>query len=476
VAVFVAVTICTAHPQNFESALGGTLVIVAGCLPCAIWTLKQLGGLPVFPVFALTHIWAFGVPLLYEHPIVIRFLPEEQFLAAISVTGFLLLATLVWHQTRRKPAKSIRQCLSLESRMAETVFLVVLGAGIVFALAANGGWLTFVPGEVFSIIRAVMMALEALSCFVLSHRLGARELGGGQGWLFKALLFCLVVATLPTLYMITGISLVAIAVLGYVSASGKVPWMLIIGFALVLTFLHAGKSDIRQQYWEEEAEGTIQPWDYPVLFGKWATASVEGLWGNIPDEDERGQSMLERSSLLQLLIFEQDCASRGLPFMYGETYVIVPELLIPRIFFPGKPEAHAGTHRLNVYYGFQTEEESEHTTLGFGLLNESFANFGYVGMAMLALALGAFYGYVERVALAVPLLSLRGLFVVVVACFSFQVEYAAGVWASALFQSLVALLGLAFLLMKVRPIGGSAPESPAVPRAMRPVRPQLEHA
>ena len=114
------------------------MIIAAGCLPSAIWTLKRLGGLPVFPVFALTYIWAFGVPLLYEHPLVIRFLPEEQFVAAISVTGFLLLATLVWHQLRLKPGKPIRHCLSLESNMAESVFLLVLGVGIVFTLSVNG--------------------------------------------------------------------------------------------------------------------------------------------------------------------------------------------------------------------------------------------------------------------------------------------------------------------------------------------------
>ena len=140
-----------------------------------------------------------------------------------------------------------------------------------------------------------------------------------------------------------------------------------------------------------------------------------------------------------------------MPFMYGDTYVIVPELLIPRIFYPDKPISHEGTSRLNIHYGFQTREQTETTTLGFGLLNESYANFGLIGMALLAVTMGAYYGWVERWAAAVPLLSLRGLFAITVVSFSFQTEFAAGVYAAALSQSLVALLGLSMFVVRKNP-------------------------
>jgi len=465
----------TAHPQNVESAIGATMVIAAGCLPSAIWVLKRLGGLPVFPVCAMTYIWAFGLPLLYEHPIVTQFDPENQLIAAMSVTGFLLLATLVWHQMRLRSPKPRQRCLSLESSTAETVFLAVLAVGIVFTIAVNGWWLGALS-EVYSIVRAVMLALEALSCFVLSYRLGSRELEPGQAWIFKILLVGLIVVSLPTLYLVSAISLIGIAILGYVSASGKVPWVSIIVVSLITSFLHAGKSDMRQQYWEEEAEGAIQPWDYPGFFGKWISSSTDMLFGNVPDEDEKGQSIIERTSLMQLLLYEQEVSPDSVPYLWGETYLVVPELLIPRILYPSKPEAHFGTHLLNIHYGFQTAEESEHTTIGFGLLNESFANFGYLGMALLAVTLGVFYGYVERLALSVPLLSLRGLFVVIVACYSFQVEYAAGVWVSALFQSTIALLALSFVLMKVRPLHAGKSITSATRTGVHPPRRELEHA
>ena len=451
-AVLITTVLVTAHPQNVESALGGAMVIAAGCLPSAIWILKRLRGLPLFPVFAMTHIWAFGLPLLYEHPIVIRFEPERQLFAAASVVGFLLIATLVWHQARLRRPRPPRACLMLESARADNLFLAILVIAIFFTFAGNGWWLMALSTEMYSIIRAVMLALEALSCFVLSYRLGSGELNVSQRAVFKVLFLILLIATLPTLYMVSAISLIGIAVLGYVSASGKVPWISMIIAVLVASFLHAGKGDMRQRYWEEEDVTAIQPWDYPMFLATWVSSSADALFGNIPDDDEQGQSIVERSSLMQLLLFEQDVADANFPFLWGETYLGIPELLIPRILYPTKPEAHFGTHLLNVHYGFQTREESEHTTVGFGLLNEAYANFGLMGMAALAVVLGAFYGLVESLALSVPLLSLRGLFVVVVASYAFQVEYAAGVWVSALFQSTIALLAFSFLLMKVRPL------------------------
>ncbi len=449
-AVLVATVAVTAHPQNFESGVGGVLILVAGCIPFALWVMKQLGGLPVFPVFAMTHVWAFGFPLLYEHPVVVRFPPGAQFFAAASVVGFLLIGTVVWYWVRHRKPRPPRRCFTVDSRLAETFFIGFLVIATLYTVFLNAGWLSFLPGEVFSIVRSVMLALEALSCFVLSYRLGTRELKTGQAWIFKILFCALIVAGLPTLFLITPISLIAVAGLGYISASGRIPWLSLAASVVAISFLHAGKADMREQFWGQDQEQITEPWDYPIFFGKWVASSVEALFGNIPDEDEKPYSIVERTSLMQLLLFEQESSPDSVPFLYGDTYVILPELLIPRIIRPSKPTSHEGTYRLNIHYGFQTREQTESTTIGFGLLNESFANFGLMGMAALAIILGAFYGYVEGLALSVPLLSLRGLFVVLVAAYAFQIEFAAGVWLTALFQSTMALLGLTVLLMKVK--------------------------
>src|SRR5205807_10056325 len=81
---------------------------------------------------------------------------------------------------------------------------------------------------------------------------------------------------------------------------------------------------------------------------------------------------------------------------------------------------------------------------------EAYANFGLTGMAMLAIVLGGLYGWIERWAAVVPLLSARGLFAITVASFSFQTEFAAGVYAAALSQATCGVLLLAAFTMQKR--------------------------
>ena len=447
--VLATVVLFTAHPQYVESAIGAVIIIVASWVPAWLWIKKGGAGLPVFPVFAMTYTWTFGLPLLYEHPIVKNFDAYDQLYAAITVTGFLILSTVVWLMVRDIQVRPPKFCLSMREAGADEIFFIILLVGILFTISVNGGWLNML-GPVYSIVRAVVLSVDALACFVLSYRLGSGELTGLKGMTFKILLSIMVLVSLPPLEMINSMAVVAVAAIGYVSGSGKVPWISFIVGILVFAFLQVGKGEMRDRYWAEADQGPIQPGAYPAFFTEWVSASIDELRTPESDLNEEKHSLVERASLMQLLLYEQTL-SRSVPFLYGDTYVIVPELLIPRIFFPEKPTTHEGTYRLNIHYGFQTREETETTTIGFGLLNEAYANFGLIGMALLAVFMGAYYGWVERWAAAVPLLSLRGLFAITVASFSFQTEFAAGVYAAALFQAIVAVLGLSMFLVRKNP-------------------------
>jgi hypothetical protein len=136
------------------------------------------------------------------------------------------------------------------------------------------------------------------------------------------------------------------------------------------------------------------------------------------------------------------------PYLDGATYSLIPGLLVPRVFSPEKSASHEGTYLMNIHYGFQTRESAERTTIGFGLLNESYANFGLPGMAGLAVLMGAYYALVARWARNVPVLSFRAVFAIIVASYSFQTEFAAGVYVAALFQSTMALIGLSIIFMR----------------------------
>ena len=239
--------------------------------------------------------------------------------------------------------------------------------------------------------------------------------------------------------------------LGSASLSGarRFPWRSGLVAILLFGFLHAGKGAMREVYWQQEEDPTIQPTSYPAFLFEWVTISFRNLFGSeVEGETVESQSLLERASLMQLLLSVQAMTPDAVPYMNGETYAIIPSLLVPRILSPEKGASHEGTYLLNIHYGMQTREDTAKTTLGFGLLNEAYANFGFIGVGLLAILLGAYYAAVARWARMAPVLSFRSLFAIIVASYSFQTEFAAGVYVSALFQSVAALIVVAVLFMR----------------------------
>ena len=447
IALLALVVAVTAHPQYIESVIGAVLISVAALVPAWLWVLRKVRGLPLFPVYAITHIWTYALPLLYEHPIVAMFPADSQMIGALSVTGFLLIGTACWYGIGKGAAKPVWRTLTLNHARADALFMAVLAGGAIFNVAMLGGWLPLAPG-IQTILRAGVAALEALGCFVLSFRLGERELRAGTAMAFMILLPLLVLATLPSLVMITAMSFLAVALLGFTLGRRQFPWKTAGAVVCLFAFLHSGKSEMRDRYWHEQEVVAVPLTEYPAFFQQWVAASAEKMFSGSTAEEEEGQSLLERASLMQLLLYVQSMSPENLPFLYGETYRLIPSLLVPRIFNPQKPPSHEGTYILNIHYGLQTREAAERTTIGFGLLNESFANFGYLGMALLGAVMGGFYAAVARLARNVPILSLRSLFAILVASYSFQTEFAAGVYVTALFQSTMALLGLAVVFMR----------------------------
>jgi hypothetical protein len=151
-------------------------------------------------------------------------------------------------------------------------------------------------------------------------------------------------------------------------------------------------------------------------------------------------------------------------YLGGETYAIIPSSLLPRLFFPEKASPHYASSTLNVHYGNQTWESSQSTTIGWGLLNESFANFGHLGWVGLALCLGAFYGLITRLSIGLPSASIQSLVGIFTMGFAMQTEWTASVFITAYAQGLFSFLIVAFTFARRIRTGsfGVTPESAAV--------------
>jgi hypothetical protein len=205
---------------------------------------------------------------------------------------------------------------------------------------------------------------------------------------------------------------------------------------LVFGFLHNGKSSMRERYWSD-GQAAISVWELPGFFSEWIAAGAREIGSG--NEGLGTAPIHERVSLMHLLLLVQSSAPDTVPFVSGETYAIIPRLLVPRIFDPEKPDSHQGTAILNMQFGLQSIENTQTTTIGWGLLNEGYANFGLAGVAGVALLLGTIFGFVGRLSVGAPVMSLASMVGITFCALAIQSEFTMAVFATVLFQSLVVL-------------------------------------
>src|SRR5207245_4125394 len=169
--LLVILVVATAHPQYSESTLGACMITVVALLPVWLWMTGKAFGFPLFPLFAATHIPTHALPLLYEHPIVSLFPANNQLIAATTVTGFLLIGTLIWYLVARSIPRPPRSCLILRPGSSDFAFLVAIGGSLLLNIATTAQWLNL-PFQIFSLVRAVDLSLQDLGCFALCYRIG----------------------------------------------------------------------------------------------------------------------------------------------------------------------------------------------------------------------------------------------------------------------------------------------------------------
>ena len=192
-----------------------------------------------------------------------------------------------------------------------------------------------------------------------------------------------------SLLLVGSLSIFALAVLGFALGRLQVPWLAIALGVICIGTLHYGKEMMRYKYMYGGMYGnqskTPQPWDYVAWFGEWTGYSIDALFNQGSAAWFGGQSFANRPGLIHLLLMVQEKTPGQVPYLKGATYVIVPQLLIPRFVISERASTHEGTTLLNIHYGKQSREDTLRTTIGWGLLNEAYANFGLLGCGLLAI-------------------------------------------------------------------------------------------
>jgi len=420
------------YATRFEDFLGYSAVLFTAIAPVAIWIRAGVGGLPILPCCAILYWIYFAVPTLRGAGESTGYSPEHVLDADLTVAMFLFLATVVWTRFLRAPRSAKPSSASQHAVNRRAVLFLVtfgLGLGVSFSVIAFTS-LNHLLGNAIGIIRAASTAPLILACYFLGYGRAKRMFSSVQWIIALAALATILVLQIGGLVLITGITEVAAALIGYIYTARKVPWITVLLMTAVLSVFQAGKGAIRDRYSDVNMTAELTP----VLFSQWFEIGLDTL-----QHETKHASVADRATLLPQMIRIQQWTPSHVPYLEGETYTYLPAMLVPRIINPNRAATQVVMNMLDVRYGFLTAEQTKETAVGVNIVPEAFANFGYIGVGVLAILFGIFTGYFTRLSLGQDATSLPTLLAIAVLVTVIDLEADLSYLVSMLYQTCLAV-------------------------------------
>ncbi len=416
-------------------------VTLPAILPLLLWLRAGALAMPILPIISGLFFVYYAIPLLRSQAA--AYDSDELIQAGTAVAAFLVAAsTASWPFQRRSHG---RLSLFNQSHVADPqlVLIVFIGlcGGIVFYLAVVTGSLAWL-GASLGLVRSIVLTLTSISCYLLGHtRASGLLVGPTWGFALGGLLLLILLA-LSNLFLVGGLMYCLAAFLGYVITARRFPWLSLGTAFAVLAILHAGKFEIRNTYWAHDvSEGEeISVARIPSMMVDWFAAGMDALWSGGAESD-----VLERASLLHMLVLVQRTTPDFIPYLEGETYALLPAMLVPRFLDPEKTVSQAALNLLSMRYGLQTVESIARTTIGWGLVSEAYANFGYWAVIVVGAVFGAICGALMRLSVGAPPNSLPMFITIAAILVLLNVEADLSYLLTTLAQSVAALLIIAAL-------------------------------
>jgi hypothetical protein len=421
----------------------GLAILFLAVLPSLLWARRGGDQLPVFEVLLLTTANAYALPVLNGHADLKVYPTDLISLCAGAVLLFQITAISTYLLIRGRPGRTPFYTDEIMGHGMENY----IGYGLVLSTIYTFVSIFYessIPYEINGILRAAFYGIGLVSVFIQSRRWGMKTLRPRERSVLVATITVQVLIQFSTLFLVGGISIIVLAVVGYVAGGRRLPIVPVIAVLALVALLHNGKSVMRNKYWIEGQDH--QQVAFTGLLPFYAEWIENGLSTGSEGDQALAKKLFDRTSLMQILCLVASYTPEHQPYLDGKTYAQIPGQFIPRFFWPDKPPGHISTYTLAIYYGLQNEEATQTTTIGFGMISEAYANFGFFGVGILACALGAFYKKVHIATANSPLLSYPGLYLIILLAWSFQTEWTLSIWLSSMFQAGVAVMGIPFVL------------------------------
>ncbi|MFM8460437.1 MAG: hypothetical protein ACKOB0_16145, partial [Chthoniobacterales bacterium] len=324
IGLLVAVVALTGKQEDPAVAASGVLLVIISVLPLYLWLLGSSGGLPIWPIFALSNGISAALPVLQDVDTLDPYTGTEIIAGAMTMAGFILLGSLLWLAMTSRPPTPPRKLFAISQAHAVRYLLIFVFLGILFSSG-----LLRLPGNLMQITRGITMSLSLMAVFVLAFYHVRGILDRRSLYLMVSGLIVTLAMNLTSLMLAQGFVSAAMAILGYILGSGKMPWRIIGLLFVVVAILHPGKYAMRERYWGGEATGSLSMQTLPSFYGEWFSSGLSEIGGfsgvvRVKREEDRASSPFERGGNIHMLLLVQKKSPNEVPFFNGATYEPIP--------------------------------------------------------------------------------------------------------------------------------------------------------
>jgi hypothetical protein len=359
-----------------------------------IWLWRGAQGLPTLPAAGAIYYASYALPLMRGQPGLSPSVDGDG--AGFSVALFLLCACMTWALIghRSKPPISVSSS-RVSSRRYNAVIFIGYAIGISFCATDVSGF-TNDLGPYYAVVHDVALTSAALSCYMTGYGSGRRFVTG----LTKQIaLFCfllLVMLNIVSLYLYGAATLILTMFLGYIISAQRIPVKSLAVAIVAISVLNAGKADMRNAYWPTlGGDRQFSLSETPELLVEWAEIGMHNIAVGAVSED----SVFERASLIRMVVIAEREAPTVVPFLEGQTYLYLLDIIVPRFLNPEKVNSQMAASLMSVHFGLQTWAATRSTNISWGPVAEGYANFGIAGIIGAGLVFGVLAGLVARLSI-----------------------------------------------------------------------------
>lgn len=368
-------------------------LVVLSVWPGIHWYRQGMKWLPLGESFVFLHLIYYVLPCLSGRADLLAYSQTRRLQALMGVGVFEISFLIVYYLILNRPQRQGQSGLLLRE-MDPRIINVMFGLWIVWSIMLQSHLLPGM-GSAFNILRSVVTSMGSVSIIYLFYQIGQRKISEEWGWLVIGGMILGLVLNFASGFLNGAVQWLGAALLAFTLGRKRVPVGAIVVCVLLLDFLQLGKGDFRDAYWGENQNYSNKRIGLIDGYTTWLEASWRNLWhGN--GDNGGAQQLTERASLVQVLARAMDVTPRQQPFLNGQTYLMLPELMAPRIFWPDKPRGTLPSETLGIYIGIQTTEGSDITGISIGQVAEAWINFGWPGLALAAACFAVLFGYPAR--------------------------------------------------------------------------------